>query len=188
MDLLTTKPQIFVTFLLKVYYSSVKWFVDNKSEEMRNCRVDSDWEYVRMDWKSWHKILDVCMCETIEEKRIRKQDKYQNCITLIQMIIVVSELFCILEQYILQFQSNECDHDYLFVNFKNHFAPKSIYETDHFIWFAYQNLKDYGYQFPKKFLKRNTPNSITTYEDSKQYVPLCYKYQCYPILNNEDEF
>ena len=98
--LLTQNKSVWVTFLLKVYYKAFKYMIKTKPRIMRACHEDRDWENINIKFTAWLKILDDSMSETIEEKRIRMYDQENNrdaCMefTLIQMLIVVSELFCL---------------------------------------------------------------------------------------------
>ena len=158
---------IWQTYLLNVYYTSIKWMNENKFKEMQNCRMDSDWEHVKMNFKDWLRILNKCMKETIIEKRIRKQEVCQDFrVILLQMIIVVSELFCILEQHVLKYNKSRKYTD-LYINFKNHYYPKSIYNSSEFIWFIFTasraNFKSESFTFRHSLLPFNAPKSIITY-------------------------
>lgn len=181
--LLDQRPEIWCTFLLKVYYSTIKWMNVHKFAEIRNCRVDSDWEYVRIDFTSWINILDMCMVETICEKRIRKRkrDLLQLHITVLKMIIVVSELFCLLGQYVIQYDKNEKDESLLYINFKNHFHPDNIYKSEEFIWFVYSILQHKKFKFCGKLLPSDAPNSIVIFDDLMRTNYLPSKWHIVPM-------
>lgn len=171
------QADVWQTYLLKVYYYAVKWMNKNRFKQMQNCRIDSDWEHVNIDFRSFLSILNEAMKQTIKEKRIRwtgNQTHIDVIIILKQMIIAVSELFCILEQYVLKYNNNpsRTAHEDLYINFKNHYYPKSIYKSSEFIWFVYDSamctFSINLWTFQKALLPVNAPKSITTYDEKTQ--------------------
>ena len=187
------QADVWQTYLLKVYYYAVKWMNRNRFKQMQNCRIDSDWEHVNISFRSFLAILNKAMMETIKEKRIRWTGNHRNIdfkIILKQMIIAVSELFCILEQHVLKYQNNPLPatqaHKDLYINFKNHYYPKSIYKSSEFIWFVYEEamciLSIKSWTFQRALLPVNAPKSITTYNEETQHNYDKAKMESYKIV------
>ena len=121
--LLTSQPNVWATFLMKVYYKSVKHTLKHKGREMRECHKDVDWEEVYINFESWLKILDESFIETIIEKRLRKQQDPENycldddhnpednveqlMITKVQMLCVVSELFLLKKHELIRYLNDD---------------------------------------------------------------------------------
>lgn len=153
---------------MKVYYRSLTWMIKHKGFEMRNCHIDSDWdENIYIPIENWIQILNKCMIETITEKKIRKiinpqQDKEFNQfdITLLQLLVVVSELFCI---------KAWCIHEENYViHWKNHYHEEQIYPPNKFIWWIYETTKS-SWTFHTYFQSCTQNNTTVTFTDKDRY-------------------
>lgn len=193
------KPEqcdVWQTYLLKVYYYAVQWMNRYRFKQMQNCRIDSDWEHVNIGFRSFLSILNKSMKETIKEKRIRwtgNDKRIDIKIILKQMIIAVSELFCILEQHALKFNNSPLPakkaHKDLYINFKNHYYPKSIYKSSEFIWFVYESAEcifsSQSWTFQNELLAVNAPKSITTYDENTQHNYDDRKLESYKVVTSD---
>ena len=148
---------------MKVYYRSLKWTVNNRGSAMRNCHYDSDWDNIWIDLDIWLSILDKCMYETIEEKKIRYNDSDQFDIVKLQMLTVVCELFCIKQQSLYDGLYNEFPFK---VHWKNHYAPGNTLEWEQFIYWLWNY--NYCYSFINAFLPATDLNTIITYDEENK--------------------
>lgn len=175
-DLLQANPNIWLTFLLKVYYQSLTWMIHHRGKAMKNCHVDSDWIELHMDLNSWMEILDQSMIECIHEKRIRKvtyaddTDEFnQFNVMKLQMFVVVSELFCLRLLFI--YRQEYCIH------WKNHYHPEQIFGRDKFIWWLF-DYSQYNWKFAEHLLEPSieTNTIITcTEEDRLDWNPRLFR-------------
>ena len=167
--LLQNNPAIWLTFLMKVYYKSLTWMIRYKGKEMRNCHIDSDWhKYIHIPLHDWLEILNKCMIDTITEKKIRRtinieQDKQFNQIqiTKLQLLVVVSELFCI--------KGDSIHEERYVVHWKNHFHPEQIYASNKFIWWIYQ-YSDFRWTFHRYFKPSAENNTTVTFTNNDRYM------------------
>lgn len=167
--LLNKNNVVWLTFLMKVYYKSLKYMIRNKSDIMRACQHDSDWENINISFIDWLIILNDSMKETIIEKKIRIYDQALDLVacmefTLTQMIIMVSELFCLRIKFLRNYEDSRDTSDIL-INWKNHYHPKQICSNNKFIrWIYDQCLIHHRFDFQLAFLPKGSMNSITTFD------------------------
>ena len=184
-SLLTSQPIVWATYLMKVYYKSVKYMVQHKGKQMRNCHKESDWDLLYIVLDDWLQILDESFTETIREKRLRiQQDKAKDIdgkeqdedvdeiknqeqirISKVQMLSVVCELFILKPACVHEYQHHGRE---VKIHWKNHYAPKTIFSDKQFIWWIY-NYDFYEYKFPQAFYPRNATKVIDTYNESNKH-------------------
>ena len=192
-SLLTSQPIVWATYLMKVYYKSLKYMVQHKGKQMRNCHKESDWDLLYIVLNDWLQILDESFTETIREKRLRIQldkefeeedgevikNQEQIRISKVQMLAVVCELFILKPACVHEYQHHDRE---VKIHWKNHYAPKTIFSDKQFIWWIY-NYDFYEYKFPQAFYPRNATKVIVTYNESNKDQWNIHKFYCSSGLN-----
>ena len=171
--LLQAAPNIWATFLLKVYYRCATWMINHCGSQMRSCHRDSDWFNLSIKGVEFCRILYDCMCEIIKEQKTRQQDSHQECIIKTQMFTVVSELFCLYKDTIRR--TDKFGKNYFVVHWKNHYHPSTILKPQGFVYWMFNNAsRFFHFKFEKeKFVCKNTVKSCTTYNSANWRVHEC---------------
>ena len=158
---------------------------------MRGCHIDSDWFYLSIKGRYFCRILDDCMREIIKEQKIRKQDKHQFNVVLIQMFMVVSELFCLYKETVERIDRFGA-HEFV-IHWKNHYHPSTIIKPRGFVYWMFVNCNKYHtFKFERSFVEMKEMfvgmESTITYTDStkKSYLSNVAGWKSYCEFYSED--
>lgn len=152
--LLKRNANLWVTFLLKIYYKCMLWIIEMKSIEARECRVDSDWLDLYIPLTDWLKILDTAMIECMNEDKfdlemesIENDDNDTYILICNKIFGCVCELFYITKVQQRKFINSNVNAIMPSINiiFKNHYMQQHILKPLNFVTF----LTDYHSHYYK---------------------------------------
>lgn len=162
---------IWLSYLMNVYYNAVRYMIDNKQHAMRACQVDCDWDFVNIDFVSWLKILDTSIISVIHSQKIKvfEECRRATCMQfmLTQMLVVVSELFCLKYRYVRDVEMNNGDMSAVVIHWKNHYHPKTVLKNNDFIkWVFHHYQSTYTFTFVDHLLPETTPRAISAFDQA----------------------
>ena len=145
MNVLQSNPKVFVPLLLGVFHDCMRWMIKYKPRRIANCRVDSDWDELKIPITNFFEIID--------ENAIKIITKYELS-DISQMPL--KKFGCLCNTFIMKKSEYRAIQDFQYENmgihWRSHYRESDIYCDVDFVNKCRQIQSEiYNFEYPQHF-------------------------------------